>query len=243
MRRTRGETSEMILELLRSEAPYQRVLDIAFFILVPLVLALTMALVGRYVDALGLTGGILYVAALSFLPWWLAGIMTQLAHRLLSRRARPLWVIASLGVAASVPFVALYSHLVAIAFQAGWPSGHLLADPSWANWTDRVRDVLLSAGRAVVLWTAFVLVFAGTLGWSRFGYDEPDARSERAVPGRLQNSGVPWTGEDDRALAMLVADGLPPKAIAARMRRTVGAIRSRMKRLDLAPPSGQSRTL
>lgn len=232
----------MILELLRSaprwEMSYQRVLDIAFFILVPLVLALTMALVGRYVDALGLTGGFLYVAALSFVPWWLAGIMTRLAHRLLSRRAPPLWVIASIGVAASVPFVALYSHLVAVAFQAGWPGGQLLADPSWVNWTDRVRDVLLSAGRAMVLWTAFVLVFAGTLGWSRFGYDEPDAgTSERAVPGRLQNSGAPWTGEDDRALAMLVAGGLPPKAIAARMRRTVGAIRSRMKRLDLAPPS------
>jgi hypothetical protein len=232
----------MFLELLRSaprlSVSYQRLLDIGFFVAVPLVLSLTMAVVGRYVDALGLVGGFLYVAALSFVPWWLAGIATQLVHRLLRPRP-PLWVVASIGVLASVPLAALYSNLVTAWFQAHFPGGHLLADPSWAHWVDRIRDVALSAGRAVVLWTSFALIFASTLGWSRYTVAPLPPAGSATFQGvaRLENSGNAWTSEDDAQLANLMADGAPPRAIAARLRRTVGAVRSRMRKLGLRTPS------
>ena len=38
---------------------------------------------------------------------------------------------------------------------------------------------------------------------------------------------------DDHTLARLVADGLAPREIAARMKRTVAAIRSRMTKIGL----------
>lgn len=205
--------------------PYQRVLDLAFFLAVPLVLSLTMAFVGRYVDTMGFARGLLYVAALSFVPWWLAGLATQGANSLLRSRA-PLWAIAAAGVVASVPFVALYSRAVALAFQAA-------ATPA-INWADVLRDMALSGGRAVALWTAFVLVFAGTLGWSRYGRAAGETQDQSPAPrARLQNSGAAWSADDDAQLAHLVTSGIEPRIIATRVGRTVAAVKARMKRLDL----------
>jgi hypothetical protein len=84
----------------------QAVLDVAFFGGIPLILSLTMAVAGRYVDAIGYAGGVLYVAALSFVPWLVAGLTTQFAFMMLRPMAPPLWLVAAAGVLLSAPFVA-----------------------------------------------------------------------------------------------------------------------------------------
>jgi hypothetical protein len=223
------------LNLTKPDASYQRRLDVAFFLLVPLLLAALMAVVGRYVDALGLTGGILYVAALSCVPWWLAGLVSHLAHRLLAARTPPAWLIGAIGVLVSLPLAALYSHAITAWFHASWPGGELLAHASWANWLDRTRDIALAAGRATALWVSFVVIFGATLDWRRYGY--PAARPAEAAPlhtgNRLANSGTVWTAADDQQLTQLAADGLAPQEIAARKKRTTAAIKSRMSRTGL----------
>ena len=217
----------------------QNVLDAAFFVGVPLVLSLTMAAVGRYVDVLGLKGGTLYVAALSFVPWWIAGITTHLACVLLRPLTPPLWVVTTLGVLLSTPFVSLYAHEINHWFQVSWSGGHLLRDLAWPDSLDRVRDVLLSTGRAIVLWTVFVIAFAGTFGWSRYSIVQDAsiaAGGNSPIHARLQNSGSTWTNDDDAALRTFVNAGVPLKSVAARMERTVPAIRSRMTKLGLRFP-------
>jgi hypothetical protein len=219
----------------------QNALDAAFFVGVPLMLSLTMAAVGRYVDVLGLKGGLLYVAALSFVPWWIAGITTHVACALLRPFAPPLWVVTTLGVLLSAPFVSLYAQEVNHWFQASWSGGHLLRELAWPDSLDRMRDVLLSTGRATVLWTVFVIAFAGTFGWSRYSIARDasiavDGNSPIAIHARLQNSGSTWTNDDDATLRTFVNAGVPLKSVAARMERTVPAIRSRMAKLGLRFP-------
>jgi hypothetical protein len=226
---------------IRALTSRQNVLDAAFFLGVPLVLALTMAAVGRHVDVLGLTGGLFYVAALSFVPWWIAGITTHIACLLLRPLAPPLWLVTTLGVLLSTPFVSLYAQELNQWFHAAWAGGHLLRELSWPDSIDRVRDLLLSTGRAIVLWTAFVIAFTSTFGWTRYhrandvpaaaGSDEPVA-----VPVLLRNSGSSWRQDDDAALCALVRAGVPLKSIASRLQRTVPAIRSRMAKLGLRFP-------
>jgi hypothetical protein len=101
-------------------------------------------------------------------------------------------------------------------------------------------DILLGTGRAVVLWTAFVVVFTSTFGWSRYHRVESVAAGpdERPVvgPTRLQNSGRSWTDADDAVLTAFVNGMVPLKTIAARMERTVPAIRTRMAKLKLRFP-------
>ena len=219
-----------------SQSSYQRRLDLAFFLLCPLVLTLLMALVGRYVDTYGPPRGVLYVAALSFVPWWIAGLASQLAHRLLSSYRPPAWLIGAVGVMASVPLIAVYSHAVALWFQAGLQDGIALAQTLPINWLDRVRDVALAGGRATVLWVAFVAIFTATLGWSRYGYAYSPTNMAKMQPDfPLANSGNVWTAMDDRELANLVADGTPPREIARHMKRTVAAIKSRMTKTGLKP--------
>jgi hypothetical protein len=229
----------------RPQANRQTLLDTAFFVAVPLVLSLTMAAAGRYVDMLGLQGGMLYVAALSFVPWWIAGLTTQLAFVLLGRFGLPLWVVTTAGVALSAPLVTFYVHEVNHWFHASWTGGHLLRELAWpVTWPDaldRIRDILLSTGRAIVLWTAFVIAFVSTFGWARYQRRDKTVTAATgknlpAVPARLQNSGSSWRDADDAALTALVSANMPLKSIAARMERTVPAIRSRMAKLKLRFP-------
>lgn len=225
----------------QSATSTQRQLDLAFFLGVPLVLSLTMAMVGRQIDILGLTGGTLYIAALSFVPWWLAGLATSAASIALRRVAAPLWIVAALGVVLSLPFVMAYVHEVNVWFQTRWAGGHALPPLTWPDSFDRLREVALSAGRAIVLWTAFVLVFTYTLGWSRYlparaGRTSDDTEDYAARRTRLLNSGQEWSREDEQRLAALVADGVPLKTIATDMKRTTSAIKTRMKKLGLSSP-------
>jgi hypothetical protein len=229
----------------RPRANRQAVLDAAFFVAVPLVLSLTMAAAGRYVDMLGLQGGMLYVAALSFVPWWIAGLTTELAFVLLRRFAPPLWVVTTFGVVLSAPFVTLYVHEINHWFHTSWSGGHLLRELAWpasvADPLDRIRDILLGTGRAIVLWTAFVIAFVSTFGWARYqrGAKAVSAATGKGLPrapNRLQNSGSNWSRADDASLIAMVNANTPLKSIAARMERTVPAIRGRMAKLKLRFP-------
>ncbi len=220
---------------------YQRQLDLAFFLGVPLILSLTMTLVGRQIEILGMTGGSLYVAALSFVPWWMAGLATQIAVVALRTFVLPPWIIAALGVLLSLPFVTIYVQELNSWFQTRWPGGHALPLLSWPDSLDRLRGIALSAGRAIVLWTAFVLVFIYTLGWSRYTVHSRtnEGRADNRGPQRtrLLNNGQEWSREDEEKLAALVKAGIPLKSIAIEMRRTSSAIKTRMKKLGLPHPS------
>src|SRR5262245_14902789 len=99
--------------------------DVAFFVGVPSILALTMGLGRREV---------LYPAALSCSPWWVAGLAAQCVP--LPLRRRPLWVLTTLGALTASALVVPYIRLVNLWF--GLPV-------SW-GW-DRVGSVAISAGR------------------------------------------------------------------------------------------------
>jgi hypothetical protein len=211
-------------------------LDLVFFVGIPAVLAATMSVVGGYVDLLGVRGGLLYVTTLSFVPWWIAGVATQLAHTGLRRFRLPLWALTAIGaVSASLVLIPI-AHELNGWFRANWPGGQLLREMSWPVTVDRVREIAMSVGRATVLWTAFSYVFAATLGWSRYQYEPrstatPVPVSDDAPPSRFGNSGHSWTGQDDAQLAAHVAAGLGPIEIARRMYRTVAAVRVRIAKI------------
>jgi hypothetical protein len=215
----------------------QRRLDLLFFLAVPAALTATMSLVGPYVNILGARGGVLYVAALSFAPWWLAGLATHLAFVGLRSFRPPLWALALLGTVAASVLLFPAAHELNGWFRAYWPGGQSLREMSWPLTTDRLREVLISTGRAAALWTAFTYVFASTLGWSRFQYvrETPQASpasDEAHSPSRFENSGRHWTEENDHELAAHVAAGLSPAEIARRMHRTVAAIRVRIAKIN-----------
>ncbi len=153
--------------------------DVAFFVGVPALLALTMGLA---------RGELLYPAALSFVPWWVAGLTTQCFHLTLRQ---PLWVLTVLGALTASVLVLPYIHLVNFWFGIPVSSG-------W----ERVGSIAISTGRAVVLWTAFVYVFAFNFGWTRYRYE----------PGPLAPSGMPGSTPVrlGRGKRMRSSRGLPP---------------------------------
>ncbi|MDQ8729400.1 hypothetical protein [Bradyrhizobium sp. LHD-71] len=216
----------------------QRGLDGAFFLGVPAALAVTMSVVGGYMNTLGAFGGLLYVAGLSFMPWWMAGLATAVAHVGLRRFRLPLWALTVIGASAASLLLIPITHELNGWFRTHWPGGLLLHEMSWPVTLDRVREIAISAGRATALWTAFCYVFATTLGWSRYQYDpEADRASGPVVdtpPSRFENSGRNWTKEADLQLARYVADGLPPGEIARHMHRTVAAVRIRIAKINAA---------
>jgi hypothetical protein len=181
--------------------------DVAFFVGVPAILALTMGLA---------RGEFLYPAALSFVPWWVAGLTTQCFHLTLRQ---PLWVLTTLGALTASALVLPYIHLVNFWF--GIPE-------SW-GW-ERVGSIAISTGRAAVLWTAFVYVFAFNFGWTRYRQELQPAGTVRHAG---LNTGQSWTREEDEELARLAALQLPPRDIARRMQRTLGAIRGRAQRNNI----------
>lgn len=223
--------SSLLFRLYRCD--HQRLLDLAFFIAVPAVLTATMSVMAPYVDLLGVRGGILYVAALSFVPWWITGLATFVAFAGLRAFRPPLWALTVIGaVAASVVLVPA-THELNGWFRAHWPGGHLLHEMSWPTTADRLRELMISVGRAIVLWTAFTYVFATTLGWSRYRYATAAAAKQgETAPSRFENSGRQWTAENDLELARHIAAGLSPVEIARRMHRTAAAIRVRIAKLN-----------
>lgn len=212
--------------------------DVAFFCGVPLGLAALSVLLGPYVAILGWMGASVYVVCLAVVPWWLTAIATYLIGGLAHRKL-PFWLIAALGAIAAGPVVTLYALVLKTLLAGIWPGlNQLLQDPLSLS---HLQSAALSEGRAIVLWIAFVAIFRETLGWQRFVPNSNDPDREDGPPveqgpdraDRFQLAGADWSAEDDHRLRMLVDDGLPPRAIAAEMKRTLGGIRARTTRLGL----------
>jgi hypothetical protein len=201
--------------------------DVGFFVGAPLLLCCCMTVAGPYAAKVGYAGAFAYVAMLSFVPWWIAGLTTHLVRRWWGHRF-PLWLIAALGALAAGPFVFAYASGIYLAAEILWPSirsiGRFVSD------LDRWQAFALSEGRSIVLWVAFVTIFAESFSWRR--YATPDVIA-RVPESRFQVSGAQWTNEDDIQLRNLVAEGLPPRVIASRMQRTFHAVRARTTKLGL----------
>ncbi|MGY3620151.1 hypothetical protein [Bradyrhizobium sp. USDA 10063] len=210
----------------RSLPSQQALIDIGFFCGVPVVLAVLTAAVGPYAGRIGFFGAFAYVLSLSLIPWWLAGLTTQLASRVSGGRL-PLWLTAAFGAIAAGPLVSIYA--LSVNWLAGgiWPDVAAILHPMFS--VDHLKSIALSEGRAIMLWIAFVVIFHETLGWQRFA---PAAKADDRDH-RFQLSGADWTAEDDAALRAFIGDGLAPRAIAAEMKRTVGAVRARTAKLGL----------
>jgi len=159
-------------------------------------------------------------------PWCLTGLVTQLVSKT-ARRRLPLWLVAAVGAVASCPFVSLYAYGVNTIAGDIWPALGAFLPATYG--AEHLKSAALSAGRAVVLWIAFVVIFHETLGWARFAPPNREAGRED----RFQLSGAGWTEEDDGLLRSLIGSGKPPRAIALEMKRTVGGIRARTAKLGL----------
>jgi hypothetical protein len=201
--------------------------DIAFFLGVPLLLCVCMTIAGPYAAQIGAVSAFAYVAMLSFVPWWIAGLTTHLARRCCGDML-PLWSIAAIGAVAAGPLVLAYACGVYAIAEAWWPA---LQSAGRLNGTERWQAFALSEGRSIVLWVAFVTIFTETFGWRRYG--SAAVAAPAIAENRFQLSGSQWTDADDTRLQMLVAEGLPPRDIASRMQRTYAAVRARTAKLGL----------
>jgi len=204
----------------------QALIDTAFFCGVPIVLAVLSAVLGPYAAIMGGAGATVYVLSLAIVPWCLTGLVTQLVSKT-ARRRLPLWLVAAVGAVASCPFVSLYAYGVNTIAGDIWPALGAFLPATYG--AEHLKSAALSAGRAVVLWIAFVVIFHETLGWARFA--PPNREADRED--RFQLSGAEWTAEDDALLRSLIGSGKPPRAIALEMKRTVGGIRARTAKLGL----------
>jgi hypothetical protein len=201
--------------------------DIAFFLGVPLLLCVCMTIAAPYAAQIGAVSAFAYVAMLSFVPWWIAGLTTHLARRCCGDML-PLWSIAAIGAVAAGPLVLAYACGVYAIAEAWWPALHSVGRLSGI---ERWQAFALSEGRSIVLWVAFVTIFTETFGWRRYG--SAAVAAPAIAENRFQLSGSQWTDADDTRLQMLVAEGLPPRDIASRMQRTYAAVRARTAKLGL----------
>ena len=206
--------------------------DVCFFIGVPLLLCGCMTVVGPYAAKIGYSGAFAYIAMLSFVPWWIAGLTTHFVSWRWGHRF-PLWLVAALGALAAGPAVLVYASGVYLIAAAWWPS--LPSDGRFIMDMERWQAFALSQGRSIVLWIAFVVIFAETFGWRRYATFDPPTPDLPApvAESPFQLSGAEWTAEDDKQLQALITDGLPPRAIASRMQRTFHAVRARTTKLGL----------
>ena len=205
--------------------------DVCFFIGVPFLLCACMTVAGPYAAQIGYAGAFAYVAMLSFIPWWMAGLATHFVHRWWGHRL-PLWLIAALGALAAGPLVLVYAGGTYVMAEAWWPA--MRSAGRFAVDIERWQAVALSQGRSIVLWVAFVMIFAETFGWKRYATSGLSAPVPApTAENRFQLNGAQWTVEDDIQLRTFVAEGLPPRVIASRMQRTFHAVRARTTKLGL----------
>jgi len=213
------------------------VLDAGFFIGIPLLLCSCMTIAGPYAAKIGYASAFAYIALLSFVPWWIAGLTTHVIFRWWGHRL-PLWLVAALGALAAGPLVLAYASGVYMIAAAWWPL--LPSGGRFVTEVERWQAFVLSEGRSVVLWVAFVMIFVESFGWRRYAASDPPAPDQPArhrpapvADSPFQLSGAEWTTEDDKQLQTLVAEGLPPRFIAAQMQRTHHAVRARTTKLGL----------
>lgn len=91
---------------------------------------------------------------------------------------------------------------------------------------------ILLETRTGVNGTYFVVVY--TLAAQHFILDNLDAIID-FEHSKLENQGQPWSREDDEHLTDLYRKGVNVKEIAATLKRSNGAIRARLKKLNLLP--------
>jgi hypothetical protein len=202
-------------------------IDLAFFGGVPVVLAMLSAVLGPYAAIMGGAGAAIYLLSLAVVPWWLTGLTTYLVSKKAGRRL-PLWLIAAIGAVAAGPFVSLYVYLVNWIAGGIWPALNAFLPATFS--AAHLKSAVVSEGRAIVLWIAFVVIFRETLAWARFARRTHETSREGE---RFQLSGAEWTAEDDALLRVLIGSGKPPRAIALEMKRTVAGIRARTAKLGL----------
>jgi hypothetical protein len=201
-------------------------IDLIFFCGVPIVLAMLSAVLGPYAAIMGGAGAAVYVLSFAIAPWCLTGLVTQWVSKT-AGRSLPLWLVAAIGAIATCPLVSLYAYGVNAIAGEIWPALGAFLPATFS--AEHLKLAVLSEGRAVVLWIAFVVIFHDTLGWTRFA--PPDTEPSRED--RFQLSGAEWTAEEDTLLRSLIGIGKPPRAIALEMKRTVGGIRARTAKLGL----------
>ena len=201
-------------------------IDLAFFGGVPILLAMLSAVLGPYAAVMGGIGAAVYVLALATVPWWLTGLATYLVSKRAGRNL-PVWLIAAIGALAAGPLVSVYAYGVNAIAGDIWPALNAFIPATFS--VAHLKSAVLSEGRAIMLWIAFVVIFQETLGWTRFAPPVKEPSREE----RFQLSGAEWTAEDDALLRVLIGSGKPPRAIALEMKRTVGGIRARTAKLGL----------
>jgi hypothetical protein len=113
--------------------------------------------------------------------------------------------------------VSLYAYGVNAIAGDMWPALGAFSPATFS--AEHLKSAVLSEGRAVVLWIAFVVIFQETLGWTRFA--PPGRGPDR--DDRFQLSGAEWTAEEDALLLSLIGSGKLPRSIALEMKRPVGA--------------------
>lgn len=205
--------------------------DVCFFVGIPLLLCACRTVAGPYTAQIGYAGAFTYVAMLSFIPWWIAGLAIHFVHRWWGRRL-PLWLVAALGALAAGPLVLVYAGGTYVIAEVWWPA--MRSAGRFAVDIERWQAVALSQGRSIVLWVAFVMIFAESFGWKRYATaDLPAPAIAPAAENRFQLNGAQWTDKDDIQLKAFVAEGLPPRVIASCMRRTFHAVRARTTKLGL----------
>ncbi|MEM1163859.1 MAG: LytTR family DNA-binding domain-containing protein [Pseudomonadota bacterium] len=144
---------------------------VAFFVLVPLLLAALSATETGYNRALGYGGAMLYLAHLAVIPWWVAEATTRLAWRFTRRYRPPLWLTCALGALAASAIVSPYVTFVSSVFESHWPmrDGAQLIS---ASGEDRLVEGLVHTARAIAFWTAANYLFDRFLGYPRFRHQD-----------------------------------------------------------------------
>lgn len=157
----------------RSFATERKLRDIrllGFYVLIPLGLAALTATETGYNRVLGYSGALIYVSLLSFVPWWIAEATTWLAKIVLARWRPALWVLTVLGALLACALVYPYVSFVGSWFFDFWMDGAVGRPTAGLSRDDRIAEMLMQIGRAVLFWTAANYVFDRYLELPRFRY-------------------------------------------------------------------------
>lgn len=147
---------------------------LAFGLGLPFLLALFSGTVGGgYALILGRDGALLYVALLSFVPWW-AVCLTSLAAKHLLKPWRPgLWAVTALGALLAVPLLMPFHDWVTELFRAYWPGGAQLPPRGYPHSAEHWADMAFRATRTALIWIAVNYAFAKFLAFAPYAYARP----------------------------------------------------------------------
>lgn len=144
---------------------------IAFFVLVPLALAVMTATTTGYSSSLGYAGALLYVSLLSIVPWWIGEGTTRAAWFFMKRFRPPLWLVCTVGIFIACIFVGPYVSFVSSLFTSYWPGTG--AEQSLAGKGQGVlSESLIQIARATFFWITANYVFDRLLNYPRFRHEQ-----------------------------------------------------------------------